>query len=131
LVQVASSTLARTGIFQTTFTIYADSSWDNEVVPIWIAPRDTTITIVQVDATVMGTTTPQLTFNIEERTFGSLASAGTDIMADLTAPSTGVSTTTFSNASIAARAHLVFTTGASAESGTVDLITGVIYYTKD
>ena len=37
-------------------------------------------------------------------------------------------TTTFTNAGIDAKDHLVFTTGAGAESGTVDLITVTVYY---
>jgi len=117
-------------IYQMNFTIYADASWDAEAVPIWQAPKDMAVTIVQIDAAVMPNTGDTLAFNVEERAWASLNSAGTDIMAELTADASGESTTTFSNAGIAARAHLVFTTGASAASGT-DAITGTIYYRKN
>ncbi len=65
---------------------------------------------------------------IEERTWGSLGSAGTDIFTDQTAAAAGTETTTLTNAEIDAKDHLVFTTGTTAESGTVDLITVTVYY---
>jgi len=115
---------------QSIFTIPNDGDWDNETYPIWIAPL-CDVTIVQVNAAVMGSATPILTYNIEERAWGALASAGTDIYAsDQTADTDGEKETSFSNAGISAEAHLVLTTGTGAESGTVDLITGTIYYIK-
>jgi len=115
-----------------TFTIYDDGAWDSEAVPIWIAPDDTSVTITGVHAAVMGSSTPSLTYNIEERAKGSLGSAGTDVYSsDQAADATGEDESSFANASIAAGAHLVLTTGASSESGTVDLITGVVYYERD
>jgi hypothetical protein len=118
-------------IYQANFTIYADDSWDNEEVPIWISPKDMAITVVQVDSVVFGTN-PSLDWQLEERAFGSATTTGTTII-DATETTTdfGVSTTTFSNAELSTKAHIVFTTGASAETNTVDLIQGVIYYRKD
>ena len=111
-----------------TFTIYNDGNWDNEAVPVWNAPINGTITIIQVNATLIGGTS--LDFNIEERAWTSLASAGTDIGSDLSAVTGGVESTTFTNSGIANKAHLVFTTGTSAATGTVDIITVTVYYTR-
>ena len=117
-------------LYQTCFTIFAGTDWTADEIPIWTAPKDMAITIVQVHAVVMGTDTPILTYNIEERAKGSIGSAGTDIYAsDQTADASGEDEASFSNAGIAAGAHLVLVP--SAESGTVTLIHGVIYYTKN
>jgi hypothetical protein len=113
---------------QFTFTIYADGDWNDELVPVWNVSNDGNIVITQVNATVIGSGTPTLTYNIEERTWGSLGSAGTDIFTDQTAAAGGTETTTLTNAEIDAEDHLVFTTGTTAESGTVSLITVTVYY---
>ncbi len=119
-------------IHQVVVTITADADWDGESIPIWQAPLDMAVTILQVSASVVGSSTPSLTYNIEERAFGSLGSAGTDIYAtDEAADDNGEDEVTFTNSSIAAKAHLVFTTGVTAESGTVDYVTFVIYYRKN
>ena len=100
--------------------VYTDGNWDNEAIPFWNAPKDMAVTIVKVDATVIGTATPILTYNFEERAFGGLGGAGTDIYAaDQAATDTGDQELAFSNADIASEAHLVLTTNAGAESGTV------------
>jgi len=119
---------------QFTFTIPSDASWDSEAVPVFQVPKDMAITIVQVDAAVLGSGTPTLTFNLEERAWASLASAGTDVFSsDQIADADGIqiSGATLSNAGIAAEAHLVFTTGASAQGGTVEQITVTVYYRRD
>jgi hypothetical protein len=113
----------------TTFTIYDDGDWDNEAVPIFIAPKNEDLTIVKVVAAVMGTSSPALSYNIEEREWGSLNSAGTDIYAvDQSADENGEIETSFSNADIETESHLIFTTGSGAETGTVTLITGAVYF---
>jgi hypothetical protein len=81
----------------------------------------------------MGRNTPTLTFNIEERAYGSLGSAGTDVMtSDLQASATGQDRTGsgLGNAAIAAQAHLVFVTDTSAASDDddVDFITIFVTY---
>jgi hypothetical protein len=118
-------------IYKFTATIIADASWDNEAVPIWQAPLSIPIKIIQVNAVAMGSSTPKLKFNLEERAWLSLKNAGTDVFAsDQEADENGIEITSFSNLSIAPKAHLVFTTGASAKtSGTVDLITLTVYFT--
>ena len=123
-----SDVVSATSTQQFTFTVYDDGTWDNEAVPIWISPKDYAVEIIQVHAATMGTN-PVLTYNIEERAKAGLANAGTDIYAaDQDADADGEDETAFSNGSIAAGSHLVFTTDASSESGTVTLITGVVYY---
>jgi hypothetical protein len=113
-----------------TFAIEKGVGWNSLAIPIFRAPRGSAIQIIQAEFAVIGTGTPTLTFNIEERAATTLNNAGTDICAaDQVAVAAGLSVTSFSNASIAAKACLVFTTAAaSAESGTVTLITGTIYY---
>jgi len=119
-------------VYQYNFTIANDGDWDTETVPLWQAPKDMAVTIVQVDVAVLGSSTPTLTFNIEARGHTTLNSAGTDIFsADKVADADGLEITTVDNPAVGARDHLVLTTAAAADSGTVDYITGTIYYTKD
>lgn len=102
------------------------SYWDNQAICVGVAPSGSAITITKVQATTIGSSTPTLTYNIEERAYASYNSAGTDIFAaDKTADSNGDEQTSFSNAGIAASAGLFLTTGAGAESGTV---TGLVLY---
>ena len=124
------ATTVGTTTYQANFTIYADSSWNSEAVPIWQSTKDMAITIVQVEAATMGNATSQIGFNIEERT--NVNTAGTDIFAtEQLAATSSTSFTSFSNAGIAEKAYLVFTTAASGvETSTVDAIIGTIYYTK-
>ena len=119
-------------IYQATYTVYADADWDNEAIPIWQAPKDMAVTIVQIDGSTMGAAS-SLSMNFEERAFGSLNSAGTDVFTgEFIAEASGTSSDSFSNAGIAANAHVLLTTGSSAETtGTVDVVTGIIYYRKD
>jgi hypothetical protein len=49
-------------------------------------------------------------------------------MADQTAIPDGIEVTTFTSPNVSAKEHLVFTTGTSAETGEVRLITGTCYY---
>ena len=116
-----------------TVTIASSGTWGcTEAIPIWQAPRDKTVTIKEVKAVAMGTSTPTYTFNIEERPWSSLNSAGTDLFAsDVTATSGGITITGLSNEGIAAGAHLVLTAAASADSGTVNYVTVAGYYTVD
>lgn len=113
-----------------TVTISSDASWDSEAYPIWQAPADKGITIRSVYAAVMGGTS--VTYNIEERSWASLGSAGTDIYSSDQAADTNGEievANTINNAIIDATDHLVFTTGSSAASGAVDAITITVYYT--
>ena len=120
-------------IYQFNVTLEFDGDWDNEAIPVWSAPKDFAVTLIQVNATVFsGTGTSSLSYNIEERAFASLNSAGTDIYSsDQAADVNGEKETSFSNAGIASEAHLVFTTGSSAETDDVDSITLTFYYRKN
>jgi len=118
-------------IKQFTVTIEDNGAWANRTTPIWQA-GDVPITIVEVRHTVIGSSTPTLAFNLEERAYGSLNSAGTDVFSsDQTADGGGEIETSFSNAGIAADAHLVFDTDAAPEGGSVDAITITVHYTED
>jgi len=115
-----------------TFTIQSGGSWDDAVIPVYQVGETNPIQITKVKATVIGTTTPTLTFNLEERNDGSLNSSGVDILAsDLVADADGAESTDFSNPSqevMEANDFLVFTTAGGAESGTVNSVTCTVYY---
>ena len=124
---------AQPGTHQANFVVYDDGEWASEEVPIWISPDDVTVTITKVSAAIMGSgADPSLDYNIEERAWGALGSAGTDLLSsDETVDTSGVIVTSFANAGITKMSHLVMTSGTdSPDSGTVNLIQGVIYYTK-
>ena len=114
------------------FTIADDGDWDNEAIPFFKAPADTALTLNLVDVAVLGSSTPTLAHNIEERAEGSLNSSGTDVYSiEEVAPAAGLSIASFANSNIASGAHLVLTTSDISSGGTVDYITGVITYTED
>jgi hypothetical protein len=114
------------------FTIADDGDWDNEAIPIYKAPADTALTLNLVDVAVLGSSTPTLAHNIEERAEGSLNSAGTDVYSiEEIAPAGGLSIASFANSNIASGAHLVLTTSDISSGGVVDYITGVITYQED
>ena len=121
-----------TNKFTKSVSIDYDGSWDTEEVPL-MDLSDVACTITAVRATVLGTSSPTLAFNIEERPWGTdITTAGTVITSSaMTADADGLEQTSFSNASIAAKAHLVLTTGTSAASGTVNVLTITVDYTKD
>jgi len=114
------------------FTIGADTNWNNEGFAIWQNGTND-ITLQDIRITVAGAAAIGLVWNIEERAWASLASAGSRCFTnDLYADADGLQASNFSNATIAANAHVVFTTPASnAETGTVDLVTGVIRYVQN
>lgn len=121
---------SNSGIKMAVFTLGSDDSWDSEAIPVFEAPYDTSITFKQMNFTVMGAGT--ITFNLEERPYGGLASAGTSIFAaNRSATQTGFETTTFASSVMGGKNHLVFVTSPTAVAGQVDLITGVIYYKRD
>ena len=95
-------------------TWYASSNWAGDTFPVWQAPRDYAITITSITATAFSASASSVTFNLEERAFNSLNSAGTDVftVAEATANTTGCLYTTsgFTNPGIAAGAYLVWDT---------------------
>ena len=85
-----------------------------------------------MDAVVLGSSTPTLTFNIEERAFDSINDVGTDILTiDPIADADGLSVVVFDNEVISANSYLVLVpTGETPESGTVDSITITLYFDR-
>jgi hypothetical protein len=107
-------------------------NWDSNTIPIGKISGFYAVTVTSVTAELLGTSTPSLDFNIEERAGGTLNSAGTDMFSsDQTADADGISITSFSNAGIAKDAHLVVTTGASASSGDIEYLVLTIEYRID
>jgi polygalacturonase len=110
-----------------TFAIVDDGDWATEAVGVWRAPCDLRIT--EVEACVMGSASPALSYNVEERGSATINTSGTDLYAaDQSADADGETETTFSNADITEGNYLVFTTGAAPETGTVNEIVITVYY---
>ena len=111
-----------------TFSISSFISWDSNEIPIWQVPTGKKIKLNRIVAAVLGSSTPTLTFNIEKRILSGFSSPGTDILeSDITATASGVDAIISDNI-IDSNNYLFFTTGAVAESGTVDYITVTIYF---
>lgn len=123
-----------TNIISKTVVIYDDGSWLSEEIPL-LDPCVTACTIKAVRSSVLGTGTPTINFNIEERPWSTdITTSGTNITSSaMQATASGTETTSFSNASIAAKAHLVLTTASSSVVGgtTQDALVITIDYTID
>lgn len=124
---------SNSGIKCAVFTIGSDASWDSEAVPVFQAPYDTPITLRRITASVIGSTTSQLIFNLDMRVATSLNAVGeTKVFAsNQSAVTAGFSATSFSSANIPALMYLVLSTPASAASGVPNIVTGSIFYTRD
>ena len=117
-------------IYTVYFLFSGVGGWDNVTFPIASVKKSNIMTIVQVDCTAIGSGSAALTFNIEERVWGSFNSAGTNITASpMVANKSGIEVTSFSHPSIAAHSALFLTTGTAAAVDTLDYIMGTIYYT--
>lgn len=118
--------------FTRTVTVYDDGDWDSEEIPVFDFP-DVACTIKAVRVSVLGSSTPTLTFNLEERAWGTdVTTSGTAITSSaMTADADGLEQTSFSNAGMASKAHLFLTTSTSSESGTVDALIITVEYTID
>lgn len=111
-----------------TATIEKGDGWENLTIPIW--QSRSAITISKVCATVIGSSTPSLSFDLEARDWAFLNSAGTKLAnVGFVSDADGTEVTSFDDASIDSDSHLVFVTGSSPESGDVSLITLSVQYT--
>ena len=88
---------SNSGIKCSMFSIGSDDSWNGEEVPIFQAPYDTPITLKRLVASIIGTTTCQLIFNLDMRVSTSLNAIGiTKVFAtNQSAVTQGFSTTSF------------------------------------
>lgn len=106
-----------------------DGDWDGQVKSLGQAPADMGIEILEVRATTFSTNSGTLGYMLEERAYGSLNSAGTDIFAaDQEADTDGEIETSFSNPGISAAAFVALVCGTGAETGTVADTTFLISY---
>ena len=116
-------------------TWYASSNWAGDTFPIWQAPRDYAITITSITATAFSTSASSVTFNLEERAFNALNSAGTNVftVAEATANVTGrlYGSSAFTNPGIAAGAYLVWDTDQAATGAVAKGVILTIYYRRD
>ncbi|MHC4181773.1 MAG: hypothetical protein ACYSR0_00290 [Planctomycetota bacterium] len=111
-------------------TIGASNTWNNELIPVWQAPRGSSATIVEVLGTTSGTTAPTLNFNFQVRDFNAMQSAGIDVFAASQAATSATEQfSSFARAQIDPRGHLMFTTGSGAEAGSVNYLNLTVYYT--
>lgn len=123
------------------FTFIASTSsdaptWSSDSVPMWTAPIDYAVTITSITACTFSSAASTVTFNIEERAASTPNTAGTDVLtvANSTANWTcsTYNSSHFSNASIAAGAHLHFDTDASASAGTTPYAIKItVYYRRE
>jgi hypothetical protein len=112
------------------FTIGASNTWNNELIPIWQAPRGNSATIVEILGTTSGTTDPTLNFNFQVRDYNAMQSAGIDVFAASQAATSATEQfTAFARAQVDPRGHLMFTTGSGAEAGSVNYLNITVYYT--
>lgn len=114
------------------FTVFKGDGWDNDVIPVWTVPIESSITISQINAAVIGSDTPQLVFNLEERLWGSLNSTGTKIFSsNKTASAAGIELTTFSHATLAAKSYLVLVMPSGPESGSVTSVMVTVTFVQN
>jgi hypothetical protein len=110
------------------------SGWLSAEIPLVDFP-DVACTITAIWASVLGTGTPTIAFNLEERPWGTdITTPGTVITsAAMTATAVGAEVTSFTNAGMAAKCHLVLTTASSGVVGgtTQDALAVTIEYTID
>lgn len=115
-------------------SISSGTGWNSLAIPVFTAPNDMAITITKITAETMpaGST---VTYQLDERAFGSLNTAGTNVftVSESTANASGNTTTTsgFSNPGIAAGASLCFVTDATGSAGSPTWIKITIFYLKD
>lgn len=116
------------------FTVTISSEgWNGHSLVVWRAPHDMAVTINKIMAESLTASTTVM-FQLDETTFGGTGSAGTDVFSVQfsSAHNQGVTTTSFSNAGIAAQSSLVFNTpAAGAAGGSPKGVTFTVYYTKD
>jgi hypothetical protein len=110
--------------------ISSGAGWGSLSIPVFTAPDDSGITITKITAQTMPTTST-VTYQLDERAFSSLNSVGSSVFTVTysSANNTGLTTTSFNDASIAAGSSLILTTPASGSSAgtpayTIITITG-------
>jgi len=121
-------------IYQFSFSISSGpAGWPSDTFPLFQTPKDMAITLVQIDATCLSVAASTLTFQLQERAFGSMNSAGSALIGTdySTASWTGNRFTSFNDSSIAAESHIVFTTNNAPETGSCKAFAGVVWYRKN
>ena len=108
-----------------TFTVGASNTWNNELLPVWRAPKSTSATLISVYPTTSGG--GELDFNFQRR--DALTVAGPDIWAaSQHATSDSAAKAGFATSAIGPLNYLMFTTGSGAEGGSVTHFTATVYY---
>jgi hypothetical protein len=109
------------------FSIVDSGDWNSQTIPLGFSPGRA-ITIRRIVDNIYGGTS--LSYNLDVRS--SAGTAGTEVFsADAVATTGVVLRTSFTNASCAANSIWMFTTGASAETGTVSGVILKIEWTYD
>lgn len=116
-----------------TVTISSGTGFNGLSIPVWRTPTNTAVTVVKILAETLAAGTTVL-YQLDERAFGSINSAGSSIfsVAFSTANNTGVTTTSFSDSALATQASLILTTpAAGASAGSPTALTFTIYYNRN
>lgn len=116
-----------------TVSLSSGTGWSGISQPVWRSPTgtNTTITKILAESLPAGTT---VLYQLNERAFGSINTAGSNIFSvDFsTANNTGITTTSFNDSSLAPESALVLTTpAASASSGDPTAMTFTIFYRRN
>ncbi|MCK5016855.1 MAG: hypothetical protein KAS32_07260, partial [Candidatus Peribacteraceae bacterium] len=61
------------------FTINDDGNWLSENQPIFMAPKDMAVTIIQISTVVTGTGTVTMSYNIQEKKWASMSGSAVDL----------------------------------------------------
>lgn len=115
-----------------TVTITSGTGWNGLTIPVWTAPLADSPTVLEIDAQSLPAGTTVL-YRLDERAFGSINSAGSNLFSIgySTANATGVTTSSFNDSSIAAKSSIVLTTpSSSASAGNPDAMTVTVYYRR-
>lgn len=115
-----------------TISFSSGTGWDNLAFPVFVAPEGMAITITKVTAETMPAVST-VTFSLQERAFGSMNSAGSDVFSVTysTANGAGKTITGFANSGIAAGANVMFVTGTNASAGSPSWFRATISYLLD
>ena len=113
------------------FSFVIESVTSEETIPLKLFSRSKTVTLQEVKAQIVGDATATCNFQMEERAFGAINTAGAVVLAaTANATVSGVTITSFADAAMDVDSSLVFVTGIDAASPGIT-IHGTVFYRED
>ena len=113
------------------FSFVIESVTSQETIPLKLFSRSKTVTLQEIKAQIVGDATATCNFQLEERAFGAINTAGAVVLAaTANATVSGVTITSFADAAMDVDATLVFVTGIDAASRE-STIQGTVFYRED